>query len=55
MKLSRSDWYLILLGIVIVADVSANERGFGVIAFVPLTLLAYWLMRKAFEKEKPSI
>lgn len=40
---------LIFLGIVIIALVSANELGFGVIAFVPLTLLAYWLMEKLFK------
>jgi hypothetical protein len=48
MKLSKTDWYIVLLGLVILADVSLNEMGFGVITFAPLTLLAYWLMRKAF-------
>ncbi len=50
----KSDWYCILLGLVIFILVSANELGYGVIAFVPLTLLARWLMTKAFVKEKPS-
>ena len=48
--MTKSDWYFILLGLVVIGLVSANELGFGVIAFVPLTLLAYWLMVKAFRR-----
>jgi len=51
--MSRSDLYFVLLAIVIIADISMNELGFGVITFLPLTLLACWLMVKAFEKEGP--
>ena len=53
-RMSKSDLYFVLLAIVIVADVSMNELGFGVITFLPLTLLAGWLMLKAFENEEPS-
>ncbi len=54
MKLSKTDWYIILLGLVIIADVSLNEMGLGIITFAPLTLLAYWLMTKAFAEDKSS-
>jgi len=30
----------------------ANELGFGAIAFLPLTLPAYWLMAKSFERNR---
>lgn len=43
---------LFWLAVVIIALVSLNELGFGVIAFVPLMLLAYWLMKKVFQVEK---
>ena len=43
----------ILLALVIFALVSANELGYGVIAFAPLTFLAYWLMEKIFNEKKP--
>ena len=49
MKVSKSDRYLILLALVVFYLVGANELGFGAIAFLPLTLLAVWLMRKAFD------
>jgi hypothetical protein len=48
-NLTKPDWYTILLAIVIIALVGANELGLGVLAFAPLILLAYWLMVKAFE------
>lgn len=51
--MSKSDWYFVLLAIAVFADVSMNELGFGGITFLPLTLLACWLMVKAFEKEEP--
>jgi len=51
--MSKSDWYFVLLAMAIFADVSMNELGFGAITFLPLTLLACWLMSKASEKEKP--
>ena len=47
--MSKSDFYFVLLSLVIIADVSLNEMGFGAITFAPLTILAGWLMRKAFE------
>ncbi len=50
--MSKSDWYFVLLAIAVFADASMNELGFGAITFLPLTLLAFWLMHKAFEKEK---
>lgn len=43
----------ILLALNIIALIVLNELGYGAIAFVPLTLLAYWLMEKIFN-EKPS-
>lgn len=46
--MSKNDWYFIGLACVIFADVSANELGVGAITFLPLTLLAVWLMHKAF-------
>jgi hypothetical protein len=49
MKLTKSDWYLILLALVIFTLIATNELGIGVITFLPLTLLAYWLMIKTFE------
>ena len=52
--MGKSDLYLILLAVVIIADVGMNELGFGAITFLPLTLLAGWLMFKAFENEKFS-
>jgi hypothetical protein len=44
---TRRDWYFVLAAIVIFALVSANELGYGALAFLPLTLLAAWLLRKA--------
>ena len=41
----------IVLALVVMALVSLNELGFGILAFVPLALLAYWLTLKAFEQE----
>jgi hypothetical protein len=52
--MNKSGWYFILLAIVVFADVSMNELGFGAITFLPLTLLACWLMHKTFENVKPS-
>jgi hypothetical protein len=49
MPLTKSDWYPIGTGLAIFADVSANELGFGTITFLLLTLLAAWLMARAFE------
>jgi hypothetical protein len=49
MKLTRSHLYFILLALVIFTLVGTNELGIGVFTFTPLTLLAYWLMVKAFE------
>ncbi len=53
-KQRKTDWYYVLLGLVIFALVSANELGFGIIAFVPLVLLAYWLMTKVFAEDTSS-
>jgi hypothetical protein len=53
MKLGKQDWYLILLGFVIFALISANELGYGVFAFLPMALLAIWLMSKVFQRENP--
>jgi hypothetical protein len=36
----------VLLGLAIFALISANELGYGVFAFLPLTFLAMWLMTK---------
>jgi membrane protein implicated in regulation of membrane protease activity len=54
MKQDNSIWYLVLLIVVIVTAVVTNELGIGVITFAPLTLLAYWLISKVFEKDSPS-
>ena len=54
MKLSKDAWYLILLVLVIITLIVTNELGIGVLTFVPLMLLAYWLMVKVFENEKPG-
>ena len=48
--MNKSVLFFILLALVVIADVILNELGFGAIAFVPLTLLACWLMFKAFEE-----
>ncbi len=53
-KQHKTDWYYVLLGLVIIALVSANELGFGIFAFVPLMLLAYWLMTKVFAEDTSS-
>ncbi len=50
LKLTKKDWRLIWLGVVVFTLISANELGFGTIAFPPLIFLAVWLMRKAFEQ-----
>jgi hypothetical protein len=47
MKGGKNDNF-ILAAIVVFALVSANELGYGAIAFLPLTLLAVWLRRKAW-------
>lgn len=44
----------ILLALVIIALVGLNELGYGVIAFAPLTLLAYYLMDKIFNEKPPA-
>ena len=54
MKLTKSDWYLILLGLVIFTLIATNELGIGVITFLPLTLIAYWLMTKVFGSHEPG-
>jgi len=41
------EWYLLL---VILALISTNEWGIGVLNIGPLLLLAYWLMEKVFGK-----
>jgi len=41
-------------GLTIVILVGTNELGIGICTFFPLTLLACWLMVKAFAEEKPS-
>jgi hypothetical protein len=46
--------YLISLVIVVVAMISINELGYGIIAFVLLMAVAYWLMLELFEKKKPK-
>jgi len=40
--------YLFFAAIVAFILVTANELGYGVIAFLPLTLLTAWLLGKAF-------
>ena len=47
--MSKSDWYFVLLAMVVIADIILNEMGLGAITFAPLTLFAGWLMWKAFE------
>ena len=54
MNLTKTDWDLILLAIVVFALVGINELGYGAIGLLPLLLLAFWLMTKAFETEKPD-
>jgi hypothetical protein len=51
---TKNDWYFVLLGLVIVAHVFLSMAYFGILAFIPLTYLAYLLMEKALEKENPS-
>jgi len=40
--------YFFFAGIVAFLLVTANELGYGAIAFLPLTLLTAWLLLKAF-------
>jgi len=47
--MSKSNLYFVLLALAIIAGVSLNELGFGAITFLPLTLLACWLMSEALE------
>jgi hypothetical protein len=54
MNITKTDWYLILLAFVVFALVGINEWGYGAIALLPLLLLAYWLITRAFETEKPD-
>ncbi len=53
MEWGKGGWYF-LLGLVIFALIGTNELGIGVCTFIPLMLLAYWLMVKAFGDEKSS-
>jgi hypothetical protein len=50
MKSINRDWYFIPLLLVILVLVGANEwmPGIGILIFVPLMILARWLMEKAF-------
>jgi hypothetical protein len=54
MKLSKNDWWFIWVYVAIFAVVFSAGSGYGAILWLPLTLLACWLMHKAFEKENPS-
>ena len=47
--MSKSDLYLVSLSLVVILLAGLNEVGFGALAFLLLTLLAVWLMSKAFE------
>jgi membrane protein implicated in regulation of membrane protease activity len=51
---TKSEGYLILLALVIIADVILGMLPTGIITFVPLTYLAYLLMEKVVEEEKPK-
>lgn len=42
------DWYLIPLALVIAALILINEWGYGLIGYVLLMPVAFWLMAKAF-------
>jgi hypothetical protein len=52
-KLDKSDWYLILLLIIVISMIGINELGYGVFSLF-LLYSAYWLMIKLFEQEKPG-
>ena len=45
----KSDWYLILLFLLVFAIVGLNELGYGVFDLF-LLIPAAWLMNKAFEQ-----
>jgi len=45
MKINK--WEVLLIAMIFLA-VSANELGFGLIAFIALAPPAYWLMTKTF-------
>ena len=49
MKLSKTDWYFILLALLAFAMIGLNELGFGLFSLF-LLFPAYWLCVKAFEK-----
>jgi hypothetical protein len=49
MKLSKTDWYIILFFLLAFVMVGLNELGFGIFSLF-LLFPAYWLMVKAFEK-----
>lgn len=53
MNLSRSDWYLIQLLVVVVGAIGANEIGFGFISLI-LLFPAVFLMQVVFGGDKPS-
>lgn len=46
--------YWLLFALLIVATVSANELGYGVIALVVLMPLSLWVMKKAYDTSTPS-
>jgi hypothetical protein len=52
MKLSKTDWYIILFFLLVFVMVGLNELGNGVFALF-LLFPAYWLCEKAFGKEAP--
>jgi hypothetical protein len=51
MKTSKNTWYFILLVLVIIFMIIANEMDLGIFAFALLIYPAYWLMIRVFENK----
>lgn len=52
MSQTKSTWYLILLVVVVIGAISANEVGLGFISLI-LLFPAVWLMQELFGNEPP--
>lgn len=53
MSLKKHDWYLILLVIVVMGAIGANEVGYGFISLI-LLFPAVFLMQEVFGGNKPG-
>jgi hypothetical protein len=53
MKLTKSDWYIILFFLLAFVMVGLNELGYGIFALF-LLFPSYWLCVRGFGKETPE-